>query len=213
MTDPFKRLFGPSPNTQITERLSALAACAHTSVVHLAETKGDDLAKITEFEHQGDQIVRDIHALMDSAFILRFDKGDISNLTSHLDDIIDATRKVATHKHIYGEHLKQLRPEAAELIEILEKMTTELEPLVKQLASHPIGVEETRPHLLVLKDLERKADDIHTSAEQALVKEFGTHGNPIAYIGWDKLYRLLERASDRANYCGIAVNSMARKEA
>jgi len=213
MADPFKQLFGPSPNTLISAQLVALVGCARKSVKFLRESGANDFAGITEIEHEGDRIVREIHRLMDDAFILRFDKNDIASLTSHLDDIIDATRKVAAHKHIYAIHMKELRPEAIALIVVLEKMTEELEPVIARLNHHPIGVDETRAHIEVLKSLEREADDILMAAQKTLVEEFSTGGSPIEYIGWGNLYRIVERASDCANHSGIAVNSMARKEA
>ena len=60
-------------------------ACA----AHFRETGGLDHLGIIDFEHRGDAVVREIHELLDNAFILRFDIADCMRLTDDLDNVID----------------------------------------------------------------------------------------------------------------------------
>ena len=210
---PFNALFGRSSNIQVSEQLRELSVLAEKSATLLHSSEGNNITGIVALEREGDTIVRRIHECIDSAFILRFDKTDLEQLVSELDDIIDGIRKVANHKNIYATHLKTFRPEAKNLIKILEEMTVVVGGLIAMLGGK-LSLEEVRPEVQKLSKLERQADEMLTTAEKALVEEFSKEGaNTIAYLGWHKLYRIIERATDHANHCGTFVLSMARKEA
>jgi uncharacterized protein Yka (UPF0111/DUF47 family) len=212
--DPFQRVFGPSPNSRIALYLEALSACALKSTTLLSNSKGSNLGGVIELEHEGDDIVRDIYECMDGAFILRFDKSDIAHLVSALDDIIDGTRKVATHISTYGQHITPLRIEAKELMDTLKEMTVVTHELVGLLAKSKVAIEVVRPLVDSLGTLEQKADAILARAEKKLVQEYGKTGeNAVTFIGLHRLFILLERATDHANHCGIFTLSIARKEA
>lgn len=211
---PFKSIFGPSPNARIANYLDSLAESAKKSAALLAESKASNLAGIVAFEHEGDDIVSSIYECMDKAFILRFDKSDIAHLVSSLDDIIDSTKKVATHVSIYGEHVTPLRSEAKELIDILKEMTNTTYELVHMLGKGKVAIEAVRPRVQTLVAHEQKADLLLSKAEKGLVREFGKSGaNAVTYTGLHRLFVLLERATDHANHCGAFVLSIARKEA
>jgi len=61
-----------------------------------------DLARdIVICEHEGDRITHDIHTRLNSSFVTPFDREDILELTSDLDDIIDLVDEVADYLGLY----------------------------------------------------------------------------------------------------------------
>ncbi len=213
MRDFLKRLFAPSPDEQCARLLSKLAECAVHAAKCLEQTNGADLKEITKYEHEGDKIVREVHQVVDGAFLMRIDKADITRLLHELDDVIDGMRKVASHIDIYRVKLHTLRGEAKELMRIIAETSGEVEKLVNVLR-------EKRPSLSLVNDSvhnlhlsETKADRILMTAEKSLVEAFDKpNTDMLAYIAWEKLFRLLEQVTDSANHCGLIVLSIVRRE-
>jgi hypothetical protein len=52
-------------------------------------------ARIEELEQAGDDLTHRIFALLDTTFVTPFDRSDIHELTSSLDDVLDAIEAVA----------------------------------------------------------------------------------------------------------------------
>lgn len=210
----FLELFrGPSPSDQCAKLLLELAKCASACAKLLHETGGADLEGIIRHEHTGDGIVRTLHQIIDNAFIMRIDKSDVTQLLSELDDMIDGMRKVASHIDIHKYYIETLRTEAKQLIEIIVFVSDEVKKLVTMLSGKRFSLLDISTSVHRLHDAESEADKILMRAEKMLISEFSQpHANVIEYIGWEKLFRLLERVTDHANHCGTIILSIARKE-
>ncbi len=211
-------LFGPSPNKRCSELLIQLATTAVECATHLRVTCGQDLPKIIAFEHAGDTIEGNIHALLDSIFLMqlvRFDKPDVTQLAWEIDEIIDRMRKIAAHINIYQRHLAKLRPDANRLLEIIEDMAGHVLKLVSvMVTTKPIALDQVAVLVRHLSDAESEADTLFFRAEAEFAKEFDrTDANPVAFHAWTRLYHLLEQVTDDANHCGSRIMSIARREA
>jgi uncharacterized protein Yka (UPF0111/DUF47 family) len=51
----------------------------------------DKNAVLKDLEHQGDQITHELFTIIDKTFVTPLDKEDISELTSTIDQVLDAT--------------------------------------------------------------------------------------------------------------------------
>ena len=213
--DAVMRFFGPSRNnTRFAELLQRLAVVAVECAALFKHTGGRDLNAIVDFEHRGDDIVRDIHELLDNAFILRFDIPDSMELTDELDNVIDGMRKVATHIDIYQAQIKELKPDALELIAIGERMVQAVQKLVDMLSEPRLVLARVREGAKVVDLAESEADQLVARAERRLVAEYSPpHANRLEFIAWQRLYQLLEQVTDDANHCARLILSLARKEA
>lgn len=208
------RFFGPSQNDRFAQLLAQLADTAVACASHFRETGGQDLPAIIDYEHRGDAIVDEIHELLDNAYILRFDVADCMRLTDDLDNVIDGMRKVAIHIDIYRPVVVPLRPDALELFAIGERMMLGVRDLVAMLSEPKLSLAGVRDLARPIDEAEAAADRLVAAAERKLVSEYAAPGaNRLEFIGWDKLYQLLEQMTDEANHCAKLILSLARKEA
>jgi uncharacterized protein Yka (UPF0111/DUF47 family) len=209
-----KRFFGPSQTDRFAELLLQLADTAVAGAAHFRETGGLDHAGIIDYEHRGDAIVREIHELLDNAFILRFDIADSMRLADDVDNVIDGMRKVAIHIDIYRQLLAPLPRDAMELFSIGERMIGGIRELVAMLGAPRLSLTSVREKARELDEAEAEADKLVAAAERKLVAEYSpANANHLAFIAWDKLYQMLEEMTDEANHCGELILSLARKEA
>ena len=213
--DAVSSFFGPSKNnTRFAELLQQLAAVAVECAAHFKKTEGRDLERIIDFEHEADRIVDQIHELLDDAFILRFDIPDSMELTDELDNVIDGMRKVAIHLDIYQGQIKQLKPDAIELIAIGERMVIAVQGLVAMLSEPRLDLGRVREAANAIDAAEAEADRLGAQAERRIVAEYSPPmANRLEFLAWQKLYQLLEQVTDDANHCARLVLSLARKEA
>lgn len=214
ITNIFERIFGRSQNAPLAELLSKQAGTAARCAAHTHKTKGADLQHITELEHEGDQLEAEIHEILDNSFILRFDKSDVTHLTAEIDDMLDGMRRVAKHMHVYGALLQTLKPEALELLKIIESMARTVEDLSNTLREKRLPHKRIQASVKALATAETAADRLLEKAEAALIAEFTVPGkSAIEFAAWNKLFRLLERITDSADHCGRHILSISRKEA
>ena len=213
MKNHLERFFGRSENGTITDLLQRQAeigaACAET----LRKSSGGALPDIVAFEREGDMTEERVHEILDSAFILRFDKSDVANLASTLDNTLDGMRHIATHIDTYKPYLAQLRPEASELFETIEAMSATVLQLTKFLKERRLELARVKEYTRLLSKSEAGADAILHKAEKALVSDKNITADPLAFIAHDNLFRMLEDVTDTANHCGTLILSIARKEA
>ena len=213
MKNSLERFFGRSENGNITDLLRRQAEIASACAEVLQKSAGSALPEIVAFEREGDMTEQRIHEILDSAFILRFDKSDIANLANTLDNTLDGMRHIAPHVDTYKPYLKHLRPEAHELIETIEDMSATVLQLTILLKERRLELARVKEYTRHLAKSEAQADAILHKAEKALVCDKKIIADPLAFIAHDNLFRMLEDVTDTANHCGTLILSIARKEA
>lgn len=212
--DAVGRFFGPSTNDKFAVLMQQLAGTAVECAAHFRKTSGRDLKAIVDFEHKADSIVDEIHELLDNVFILRFDIPDAMELSDELDNVIDGMRKVSIHLDIYQGQIKKLKPDADDLVVLIEKMVKSVSGLVDMLSEPRLDLGRVRDAAKVIDQAESDADKLVAEAERGLVAEYSPPGaNRLEFLAWQKLYQLLEQVTDDANHCAKLILSLARKEA
>ncbi len=209
----YERTFGPSPDKETAEHLTRMVFLARQAALVFKIRPLECWKEIVEIEHAADEILRQLHQKLDSAFILRFDKDDTAKLCDSIDDVIDEIKKAAMHCLHFRRYLTEMRPEVTTLSDIIIHMTDTLELLVRPVVSSRMSLEFARAYVGILNKDEEAADTLFIDVEQKLVDEFSEPGKePMGYLAWYNLYRILERTTDYANKCGVTVLSMVRKE-
>lgn len=151
-----------------------------------------DLARaVGEAEHAGDQITHDTMRRLHETWITPFDRGDIHDLISRMDDVLDLTEAVSERVLLF--EIKEARPQAKELSELLvkscEKMLRAIELLPNLKSS-----KELLEICVEIGKLENEADVAYRKAIAALFKP----GNdPLDVMKWRDIYDALETATDR----------------
>lgn len=207
-------LFGPSRNDQFAELLKQISIVGLECSEHFRKTSGQDSQGIIAFEHRADRIVGQVHELLDNSFIMRFDIPDAMKLTDDLDDVVDGMRKASLHIDAYNIYLRNMRPEAIELMEISGQMLIEVDKLVGMLAEPRLSLAAVRVIADRIDEMEGHADKLTSDYERKLVVEFSAAGTKtLEFIAWHQLFHLLEQITDDANHCARQILSLARKEA
>lgn len=169
-------------------------------------TQFDDLDarvdRIRELEHAGDRIGDELVERLERAFITPFDREDIHELASRLDDVVDRIQEIAETLLLY--HVRQPTPEAKVLAGLLAEQGTHLLEALRRLESLK-GLDEP---LRAVHTLENQAD---RESRAAIASLFRDGADALEVIKWRDIYRSLEEAIDAAEDAAEVVERMAHK--
>jgi predicted phosphate transport protein (TIGR00153 family) len=147
------------------------------------------VAEIQALEKQGDGVDREVAARLERSFITPFDREDIHELSSLLDDVLDGIQATAETFLIY----KVQRPtdEAKEMAGILAAQAVQLLEAITKLERG----KDLVANLEMVHDLEHRADGLSRSAIGRL---FEDGSDPLEVIKLRDIYRSLEDTIDAA---------------
>ena len=155
-------------------------------------------SQLRDLEHRGDRLSHEIGQRLERTFVTPFDREDIHQLISRLDDVLDFIEEVADTCILYK--IDAPTPTAHEQAEILVKQVEEIVRALEKLRRfRDIG-----PHWIEIHRLENEGDRI---ARKAIADLFTNGNDPIEIIKWKDLYALLEDAIDS---CEDAANVIER---
>jgi uncharacterized protein len=162
------------------------------------------VSRIKELEHQADNLTHDIIDRIDRTFVTPFDREDIHQLASELDDVIDLIDGTARRATIF--RIQKTRPAAGVLADVLARAATCVEEGVRDMknAKHVYQISEK------LKVLEEEGDAIYHEAMGAL---FAEGGDALEVVKWKDLYDKIEDALDQCEDVGNVLQSIALKNA
>jgi predicted phosphate transport protein (TIGR00153 family) len=167
---------------------------ALNALLHGGVSVPDACRKVMDFENQADAITRDVLILTRRSFITPFDRSDIKQLISSLDDAIDQMQKTA--RTILLFEVGTFEPQMAELGDIIvqaAKLTVDAVALLgahRQQATRLNGITEE------IIRLEEGADGLHIVGIKALFIKHRA-GNAMDFIVGNEIYDHLEKVMDR----------------
>ncbi|MFI5109942.1 MAG: DUF47 domain-containing protein [Terriglobales bacterium] len=150
---------------------------------------GNKIDEIHRLEHAGDELTHAILTKLNQTFITPFDREDIHQLASKLDDVLDFIYASAARIAMY--RITAPPPAAAELAQIILKQTQELQKAVSLMQKSG----NILAHCVEINRLENEADVV---SQQAIARLFESEKDPINLIKIKELLEFLERATDRA---------------
>jgi predicted phosphate transport protein (TIGR00153 family) len=183
------------------DNLAAAATALHEMVDQYDRLEAR-VAGIQALEKRGDEIDEEVNRRLEDAFVTPFDREDIHELVSRLDDVVDGIQSVAEAFVIYG--VTAPTPEAKRLAAILDGQGGELAAALRKLD----GLKDLEPHTAAIHQLEKEADGI---SRAALARLFHEETPPIEVIKWRALYIDLENAIDAAEDAAEAMERMYHK--
>ena len=131
------------------------------------ESKSEQMKKI---EHEADLIANTIYRDLHSTFITPFDREDIFNLTTGMDDIMDMIESAATNISLYRP--KRMRPEFIELSGLLCDSVRLIIKALKRISHHAENAQAILDLCIEINSLENRADQIlHKALETLFEKE------------------------------------------
>jgi predicted phosphate transport protein (TIGR00153 family) len=165
--------------------------------------------QIFEREAEADEITREVLIAVRRTFVTPFDRTDIQDLISSMDDSIDQMN--ATAKTIVLFEMRKFEPQMQEMSDIIletSKLVLETVPLLSS-----IGTNAARINVLTGKiiSIEEQADDIYNRGLKALFmanRNDNVHGNSMNFIVGSQVYDHLEMVVDRFEDVSNEINSI-----
>jgi predicted phosphate transport protein (TIGR00153 family) len=159
---------------------------------------------IKDVEHKADLLTASITQRLDKSFVTPFDREDIHNVASSLDDVIDLIDGTARRFDMF--HLRETRPAAQKLADIIVRAAAEIRTAVDGIKKPAI----IHRQVGVIKKLEEEGDAVYQEAVGAL---FAGSPGPLDVIKWKEMYDTLERTTDSCMGVAQALQSLSLKNA
>ncbi|HEY8817992.1 MAG TPA: DUF47 family protein [Candidatus Limnocylindrales bacterium] len=183
------------------DNLEAAAGALH-ALVDDYDRLDERITEIQALEKRGDQIDREVNRKLEDAFVTPFDREDIHELVSRLDDVVDGIQAIAETFVIYG--VAAPTPEAKRLAAILDSQAVELAAALRKLD----GLKDLERHFEAVHELENEADGL---SRAAVARLFHDELPPIEVIKWRDLYNGFENTIDAAEDAVEAMERMYHK--
>jgi uncharacterized protein len=152
-------------------------------------------AHVKEAEDEGDTITRDLIQLLNTQYITPFDREDIYQLATSLDDVVDHMDEASDLLDLYG--VESPSRQAMEQCRILVGAAEHLARALAELK----GLHGVQKELVALKELEDEGDRIVHDAIADLFRD--PRIDPLIVIRWKDIFEALEDALDA---CETAAN-------
>ncbi|MBO9708529.1 MAG: DUF47 domain-containing protein [Caulobacter sp.] len=151
-------------------------------------------ARVYQYEEEADEITRQVMGAIRRSFITPFDRSDIQNLTTSLDDAIDQMRKTAKVVSLF--EVKTFEPQMREMAQIIvqaAELTVEAVSLLPKMRENAHRLTELAVKVTQIED---QADHIYDQGRKALFLASRT-GDPMTFIVGVDIYSHLEKVVDR----------------
>jgi len=184
------------------DNLASAAAALH-EMVDQYDRLESRVSGIQALEKRGDEIDEEVTRRLEDAFVTPFDREDIHELVSRLDDVVDGIQSIAEAFVIYG--VSEPTAEAKRLAAILDSQAVELREALHKLD----GLKDLERHLALVHTLEKEADGLSRAALGRLFHD--PDMPPIEVIKWRDLYNGFEDTIDAAEDAAEAMERMYHK--
>ena len=149
-------------------------------------------------ETEGDVITRDLITLLNTQYVTPFDRDDIYQLATEVDDVVDYLEEASALLSLYGVEMPTSH--AVEQCRIIVHACEQL-----AIACHNLkGMRGVQEALVQVKLHEDEGDRVLREALAALFRDEAI--DPLIVIRWKDIYEGLERALDA---CETAANVIA----
>ena len=175
-------------------------------VLHSLDEREAITKQIKIVEHEGDDITHKIFQQLNKSFITPFDREDIQQLASSLDDVIDFINGTAQRIELYKP--KSFMPVFAEMAEVINQAAIEIEVSLKGLQHAGKNKEKIIQSCINLNTLENRADDLHHAGLSEL---FEKETDTIELIKKKAILETLEKTVDKAEDVSDVVKTILVK--
>jgi predicted phosphate transport protein (TIGR00153 family) len=152
------------------------------------------IKKIKELERIGDEITDSTYEQLNKSFITPFDREDIHELASNIDDILDSINGISRRITLYKP--KKILPVYKDLANIILMSAREIGICINNLRDAVNNRKIIMQACDNIYDLEHKADDLYYLGISEL---FIQEKNEIELIKTKELLEILERCVDEAD--------------
>jgi uncharacterized protein len=162
-------------------------------------------ADVKRIETAGDDITRELIQLLNTQYVTPFDREDIYELTTAIDDVVDYIEEASDLLGLYGveSSTKHAVDQSRILVQAVEQLAVALGSLK--------AVRGVQDALIELKRLEDEGDRVVHDAVAALFRD--DRIDPLIVIRWKDIYEGLEKALDAAEHAANVIANIVVKNA
>lgn len=172
-------------------------------------TASDRLAErsyeLRQDEHACDDVVQQIIQALDLSFITPFDREDIHNLATMLDDVLDNMEETAHRFEVF--RIDKPTSEMVVMARIVKDCCTNLVEAIRLLRSMS-NVDQLQSHLREISRLENEADRIYRDTDGDL---FANPPDILLLIKLRELYGWLEETVDACKDVALVISEIVIK--
>ena len=160
--------------------------------------------RISELEHDADEITHEIVRSINRTFVTPFDREDIYELSSGIDDVLDYIKEVSDKHSLYD--ITTPTPAAIELGALLLESAVQLRDAIRKLESLK-GLES---HWIEVNRIENQGDQV---SRKAISDLFRSGSDPMQVMKLKDVYDNLEDALDRCEDVANVIENIVIKNA
>ncbi len=150
-----------------------------------------DAERIKSIEHEGDQITHRAIEMLHKTFLTPIDRGDIHELISRLDDILDLIDSTAERVWLY--QLREPDPDVLNLVSVLINAVTEVHKAMTQLRN----LKDREGMIRTCMEINRYENEGDQLIRKAVARLFNEERDAIHVMKWKEIFDYLEDAVDR----------------
>ena len=160
--------------------------------------------KIKEIEHHGDEMTHQILIKLNQTFITPFDREDIHELCSRLDDVIDLIDAAASRFVLY--RVSAIREGTVDLVKVLVSATEEVATCVHALSTP----EKALKYTIEINRCENESDRL---CRTLIAQLFDEEKDPVQIIKWKEIFEVIETAVDKCEDVANVIEGVILKTA
>jgi predicted phosphate transport protein (TIGR00153 family) len=161
--------------------------------------------KINKHENEADAITREVILAVRRSFITPFDRGDIKNLITSMDDAIDQMQQTAKAVTLFEVREFELpMQEMGAIITHCAALVVRAIPLLQSIGTNVATLSAITEELT---RLEGKVDDLHDLGLKELFLRY-RNANTMDFIVGAEIYDHLEKVADRFDDVANEINSI-----
>ena len=161
--------------------------------------------RINQFEHDADNITREVLTAVRRTFITPFDRGDIKNLITAMDDAIDQMEQTAKavmlfEVRVFGSPMREMGGLLVECANLVGRALPLMQAIGQNVTTLTAITEE-------LTKLEGRVDDLQDIGLKELFLKH-RNANTMDFIVGAEIYDHLEKVADRFDDVANEINSI-----
>ena len=160
---------------------------------------GDAIARnyqtVMDREQDADNVTRDVLIAVRRTFITPFDRGNIRDLITSMDNSIDQMQKTAKSIQLFDfTAFTTEMKEMADAIVKCAELVREAIPLLRSIGSEASHISDITAHISAL---EGRADEMHDKGLHELYRASAAGSDALAFFIGNEVYDHLEKVVDR----------------
>jgi predicted phosphate transport protein (TIGR00153 family) len=164
----------------------------------------EQVQNIKAIEHHGDDIAHNVLTKLNQTFITPFDREDLHELCSRLDDVIDLIDAAASRFVLY--RVDSIRLGTVDLVKVLVAATAEVASCVHAL----VTPDKAMKFAIEINRCENESDRL---CRTLIAQLFDEETDPVQIIKWKEIFEVIETAVDKCEDVANVIEGVILKSA